>query len=946
MAKKLVLFLLLSVFALALSAKVPRVAEVSGTVSKVNAPEIVLPRQNPAAAKAAEELQKFLSEATGQQIPILKAPSSKGFALILGGNELLEKAGLDLKKLPEEGYYIVRQGNKLFLAGQDSALNQIKRLYIYHKRGTLSAAYDFLQRFAGVRFYFPGKYGTIVPRRDGLYLPEKIRIIERPDRAMRTTYFGTSCRWHDDKVSFKAGLNLQQLRLRYSENAYPFCHGLNRLELVQRFGKTHPEFFALQTDGKRYITGNRPGFKGQLCFSSGVREQIFQDAKKYFQGAKPQEVNGKHYWSESLAFGRSFCVMPQDWMYWCNCEKCRKIAPGGRDAAYSDPKYRQAISDFMWQFTSEIAERLAKEGFDCVINQMAYSPYDKIPNVKLAPNVQVQVAVNGLGGDTFQDKRDMEKMSSWAKKMGHPVMLWTYAQGKHMRKNIPGIPPMMPRHLGNFLDRCAPYFDGGFFEAETDHFIFSYLNFYLTSQKLWDSSLDTEKILTEHYALMFGKGAAMMRKVYETLEDNWTKKILGNVEMTSIGPVTHVPESRTIWTAIYSPTQMKELHRLCDDAKKAAASDKGAVERIEFIRKHLLGPIDDALRTWLNAQSALDFWELPFNKKGYLRTLSGQANEVATSFEVRKKGNEVMFLFECQEPAMDDIKVKVRKNDDKNIWADSAVELFLNPSGDRKNYYQIIVNAAGFAAVNKYAPGAKSVTIPATMVKTAVERKKEAWHVAITLPLKFTGLDRQKAIPVNFGRHRALEKGSVKYAYYHWNPIRKPEKGFHDLAIWGKLTTENSTSNPVVNGEFDEKGKLWHLWSRGGVKGGSSHHFDDTLFIAGGRSLLLRSLSGKSINAVQFLPGLKPGKTYRLSYFLRIQDVKGTGAGAYISLGKNYGVALPRRRITGTRDWSREIHIFKTPEQFPPDFTPSVGLWLWDGTGEAWFDCVRVEEVK
>ena len=130
------------------------------------------------------------------------------------------------------------------------------------------------------------------------------------------------------------------------------------------------------------------------------------------------------------------------------------------------------------------------------------------------------------------------------------------------------------------------------------------------------------------------------------------------------------------------------------------------------------------------------------------------------------------------------------------------------------------------------------------------------------------------------------------------------------------------------------------------MKGGSSHHFDDTLFIAGGRSLLLRSLSGKSINAVQFLPGLKPGKTYRLSYFLRTQDVKGTGAGAYISLGKNYGFALPRRRITGTRDWSREIHIFKTPEQFPPDFTPSVGLWLWDGTGEAWFDCVRVEEVK
>jgi hypothetical protein len=536
-------------------------------------------------------------------------------------------------------------------------------------------------------------------------------------------------------------------------------------------------------------------------------------------------------------------------------------------------------------------------------------------------------------------------MKVWADKMGHRVMLWTYAQGKHMRKAIPGVPPMMPRHLGRFIDRSKPYFDGGFFEAESDYYIFSYLNYYLTAQKLWNSSLDTEKILDEHYRLMFGKGAPMMKRIYEALEESWTKKILGNVEMTSIGPVTQVPDARTIWTKIYSAKQMKEYHDLCDAAKKAAAADKGAVVRIEFIRKHLLGPIDDALRTWQNAQNALDFWQLPFNKKGYLRTLSGEANEVATSVLVRKAGSEVIFTFECQEPAMEEIKVNARQNGDKNLWQDSAIELFLNPSGDRRNYYQIIINAAGFVTMYKHVPGAKAAVSAAPMIKTAVERKKDAWILTVKLPLSFTNLDKKKEIPVNFGRHRALKKGGAKFIYYHWNPIRKPEKGFHDLSIWGVLTSEESSRNLVANGDFSENGKNWHLWSRDRKPGSSLHSFDEKLFIQGGKSLHLKS-SGKSMNAITFVP-LKPSTSYRLSYFIRTRDLKGKfGAGAYVSLKNNYGLAFPRRRILGTRDWSREVHTFKTPAAFDARTKPSVGLWIWDAAGEAWFDCVRLEEIK
>ena len=946
--KKLLLFLVLAgALCLGAAQKPPRITEVSGKCASVGEVEIVTPKKIPVVDVAAEELQKILSVASGQKIPVVKSPTAGKFSIILGDNALLQKEGVDVKKLPEEGYYMIRKGNKLFLAGQDDPRNNpVKRIYIFHKRGTLSAVYDFLERFAGVHFYFPGKHGTVIPRKGGLFLPEKIRIMERPDRAMRTTYFGTQCSWYDDKVSFKEGWNLQQLRMRYSEVTHPFCHGLTRLNYVERFAKTKPEYFALETDGQRFVQGKRPGFSGQLCFSGSVREQIYQDAKRYFEGATPQSVTGRTYWSESLAFGKSFCVMPQDWMYWCNCEKCRKIAPGGREEAYSNPKYRQAISNFMWKFTSEIAERLTKDGFDCTINQMAYSPYDMVPDVKLAPNVQVQVAVNGLGGDSVQDKRDMEKMKVWAEKMGHPVMLWTYAQGKHMRKNIPGIAPMMPRHLGRFIDRCAPYFDGGFFEAESDYFLFSYLNYFIIARKLWNSSLDTEKLLADHYRAMFGKGAPMMQKFYEELEEIWTKKILGKVEMTSIGPVTKVPEAYEIWTKICSPAKMAEFHKLFDSAKRAAGSDREVAERIEFLRANLLGPIENSLKTWQNAQTALDFWQLPLNRKGFLRTLSGAPNEVTTSFVVRKEKETLVFTFDCQEPQMKDMKVNARKNGDADLWKDSAIELFINPSADRTNYYQIIINAAGFVTMYRFGSG-KGQIVPAGFVKTRAVQKADSWQLEVRLPIAFAGLDKRDAVPFNVGRHRALKTASVKHIYSHWSPIHKPEKGFHDLRIWGLLTLEDKSSNLLQNDDFANGKEKWHLWIQGGAKSGSSHSFDEKIFISGGQSIHFKNREGGRLNAVQYIENLKPGRKYRLSYFIRCENLKGKGgAGAYIYFGNNFGFPLPRRHILGTRDWSREVHTFTVPANLAKDAKPTVGLWIWTAGGEAWFDCVRIEEVK
>lgn len=82
-------------------------------------------------------------------------------------------------------------------------------------------------------------------------------------------------------------------------------------------------------DGRRY---NDEGLvhTGHLCFNSGIREEIYQDAKTYLTGGSAQSRGLKH-WNFNAARPGYFSLMTQDWLYWCGCEKCRRVSPPGRD---------------------------------------------------------------------------------------------------------------------------------------------------------------------------------------------------------------------------------------------------------------------------------------------------------------------------------------------------------------------------------------------------------------------------------------------------------------------------------------------------------------------------------------------------------------------------------------------------------------------------------------
>ena len=278
--------------------------EVSGPVGKITELEVLKASEGTVVDYAANELRRCLRLATGKEVPLVKKATPGKFTIIMGDGETTRRAGIDVGKLPEEGFYIRRVGNMLFIAGRDDQTARVGKYAAsarFFKRGTLSGMYDFLERFAGAGFFFAGEKGTVIPFRGALLLPEKIDIMDSPDMSFRSFYSGTAKGYDSRFKPYDLERNAH-IRNRTSEKRVNFGHGLVFLNYIQRFAKTHPEYFALMANGKRHCD---PVLRhpGQLCFSSGIREEIFQDALACFTGKSPASRGLKRWPYQTFSNG-------------------------------------------------------------------------------------------------------------------------------------------------------------------------------------------------------------------------------------------------------------------------------------------------------------------------------------------------------------------------------------------------------------------------------------------------------------------------------------------------------------------------------------------------------------------------------------------------------------------------------------------------------------------
>jgi hypothetical protein len=251
--------------------------------------DIVLPA-NPSGAEryAAEELKYHLDKAFGAKWEIVGEnrfnPSNYPYHFFIGRTKAAAAAGLPGRELKRDERVLKTGDGAFFLLGDDNGV-RYENIGTKHttRLGTLYAVYDFLETEMGVKWIWPGPTGEVVPRRQSLSLAAVDRSGAEPlkDRFWYGTQYPSGDLYgFTSKASAERFFQAQRKflvrhRCGYSENI-PRGHSFSRW--WDRFGKEHPEYFNLLSDGKR-----RPFSKSWLvtmCVSQpGIWKQRVADWK-------------------------------------------------------------------------------------------------------------------------------------------------------------------------------------------------------------------------------------------------------------------------------------------------------------------------------------------------------------------------------------------------------------------------------------------------------------------------------------------------------------------------------------------------------------------------------------------------------------------------------------------------------------------------------------------
>lgn len=929
---------------------------------------VIAPGANAVTRRAAQEMADHLGKVLQCKLDVVRAPQKGKANIFIGFNAWTAGAGILPARHHRDAFTVKITQEGVFIAGRDAdKVDPVRNLKTgvwgnLYERASLFGVYDFLERFAGCRFYFPGELGVIVPAKKVLALPEAA-VFDYPDFITRKVSYYEGA-WPGKPASDRSWneKNLATHYYRFETNYVPSCHGLARLGYLHRFARSNPDYFALMDNGSRHNNPSLP-HPGQLCYSSGIREEIYQDVKSFLSGeaASKRKVMtraGRPGWDPS-GFQPGFAdIMPQDSYYRCRCKKCAKVFGEGTNYA----------TEFMWSFAAEIANRIKKDKVPGFVTMMAYRPYRGIPKVKLPGNLIVMVAERGPWGlyNPAGQKRDLGEITAWTKKMNHKVWLWTYLC-KFGRTGFPGIPSPTPRALGSYYKQVTPYIAGAYLESETDRYINNYLLYYVHGKYSWNNKSDINALISEHHRLMFGKAASEMGKLFDLFETIWLKEIVGRQIDTDLGPAVVPPSDYDLWHKIYTSKRIAEVTSAFDRAEKLVKDDKLSLARVKLFRSEWLDQLLKARSSYFELTDAAKKFTCSKNAPAFLRPFRAKdavitKAPVSTVVSISEDKENFIFTFDCEEPALKDQVAVKRPEDSGDIWRDAGIELFLNPTGDRKNYYQIIINVRnslfdqrlvlrGNRGIGdkKWDSGAKAV----------FSTTAKGYKAVVTVPKKSLGSYDKKGFPVNFSRNRILSAGKGHDTLYTWSPFLR---GFHDLENYGTmvLTAPGAVPNAVSNGDFSAapRGRFFGGWyADNKLLPTQKWVLDKSEFFTAPPSLKLSSTKGaQGMMVTQYLPKLKPATRYRLTAYMRFQNVTAVkkGGGIVFNLYDTGNRWFPGNAVTGSSDkWIRQSFEFTTPADTGSKLSfkgkkivPYLRLRLFNATGTVWFDDVTLEEVK
>lgn len=457
-----------------------------------------------AGAMGAHEIGVWIEHATGVCLPVVRGdgpvPSDK-IPVFVGLGRRAREWGFDDMGIPPEGFRIRNAGKAVAIVGAPKgSRNRMDGLC-----GTLFGAYDFLERFVGVRFYYHTDQGvSVVPRKTVTVPP--VDYMDWPRSNQRLAY---TWRWKDlpDPSS-----NVAALRYRSGS------HGWGSEPIFQHVPEclhkildpvADADCFETGPDGKR-LTTNPP----MPCYGCPRTVDKFMEFVRGWYAKDPKamsvavKVPGSNPTEVAIGFG------PPDHPVRCTCRYCRTY-PTKEDGLYWEQ--RGAV---MGHFAQEVSWRVAREYPGKRFYYLPYYNYTDPPKSgAFADNAWFRLCFM-FGQSTYLDPVIRRKYDEWTRgwiDAGHGHRLSGYLYGwPGAEKGLPMLfqsPHALKAFFSDMRDRVEGWFVGDNLQAPACQAYSNYCLFRL----MWNPDFDVDAALAEMYARLFGPAADEMSDLYGRL---------------------------------------------------------------------------------------------------------------------------------------------------------------------------------------------------------------------------------------------------------------------------------------------------------------------------------------------------------------------------------------------------------------------------------------------
>jgi Domain of unknown function (DUF4838) len=732
---------------------------------------------NPSANQAAKELVRFVKLSTGASLPILKAGAKNPYpnVILIGAGKRTAELGINVDKLPLEGFQIKSFKHGIaFVARQPSAKEQV---WFTKNDALLFATYDFLERYLGVRWYYPGDDGMVVPKHKDLTV-EPVNYVDQPWLKRRELYPAT--------VKNMPGINFPEHLLRYrigdSQSVSSGCHTPSN---VSMHFKTHPECYELRLNGTR--DPEMP------CYGNPASaELLFQDFVNFYEkgDTRPWLKQGHRLWNEPTT--NTVKISPPDKGIACCCKYCKKLFEPEKDGI-------ARAGRLMAEFVARVARKVWAKWPEKTVFYLPYSNYTVAPEDFTMPdNVKVMVCMMRGAGNYKEDsvKTDHDELIKvWSKITGKKVMLWEYMCWP---SGDTRLPYQYPHVIQEFYQQNKDKVDGVFIngaagpkELYGSFWAFQTPTVYCWLRLQWNPDFDVDAALDEYYRLMYGPAEAPMNSIFTLLMDRWE-----NVKWAESLSSWHI-SPKQVHGETMPLAEVNKLKKYLAEARKKAGSKGLYRRRVEFFAKALELFFEES-NNFYDTSSIPTLLAL---KVGGNPVIDGQLNglcwrdAIKYSYKNAKKNIDippkngttvqavwsadgVTFGFNMVEPHPGKMKKSFTERD-QAVYAEDCIEIFIDPEAKRSDYIQVVVNSIGTIFDGKRGLGS---SFNLDGIKAAGFTGKDFWSCEVYIPFKALNLKAKTSMIWygNFTRSRYVGKA---FELQRWNTRGTATN--HDFGAFG-----------------------------------------------------------------------------------------------------------------------------------------------------------------